>query len=131
MTFILLDNGEMAGDVNLYLHDDDAEIEVMVAEKASRRKGLARDALQLMMCYANQQIGARVFVAKILQDNVPSVRLFEGLGFSLLRKLEVFGEVHLVKDVGANSESVAETKNRWRVGRYSEDALSKMKYPVK
>ncbi len=121
----------MAGDVNLYLHDDDAEIEVMVAEKASRRKGLARDALQLMMCYANQQIGARVFVAKILQDNVPSVRLFEGLGFSLLRKLEVFGEVHLVKDVGANSESVAETKNRWRVGRYSEDALSKMKYPVK
>ena len=46
----------MAGDVNLYWNDHDdpntAEIEVMVAEKQSRRKGLAREALLLFMTYA-------------------------------------------------------------------------------
>lgn len=122
----------MAGDVNLYLHDEESEIEVMVAEKCSRRKGLARDALNLMMCYANEGLGnhVRVFVAKILQDNTASVRLFESLGFKLLRKVEVFGEVHLIKDVGANGEGVLDTRNRWHVGKYSDDLLSKIEYPV-
>lgn len=46
----------MAGDVNLYFNDLDddpsvAEIEVMVAEAASRRKGLAIHALAAIMLY--------------------------------------------------------------------------------
>lgn len=46
----------MAGDVNLFLNDPDddlsvAEIEVMVAEAGSRRKGLGREAVRMMMAY--------------------------------------------------------------------------------
>ena len=47
----------MVGDVNLFLSIDDetgsksAEIEVMVAEPAARRSGIATEAVQLMMGY--------------------------------------------------------------------------------
>lgn len=55
----------MAGDVNLYLNDPDdrsiAEIEVMVANAASRRKGIAREALQLMMAFGVQRLGITRF----------------------------------------------------------------------
>lgn len=67
-TFILLDpalpdtagtghhGGGMVGDVNLFLNDADeptqAEIEIMIAEKGSRRKGLAQEAVTLFMAYA-------------------------------------------------------------------------------
>ena len=50
----------MVGDVNLYWNDYDepntAEIEVMVAEKQSRRKGLAQEALTLFMAYATTEL---------------------------------------------------------------------------
>ena len=46
----------MAGDVNLFLNDPEdrhsAEIEVMIAEPLSRGKGLAYEALVLLMLYA-------------------------------------------------------------------------------
>ena len=45
-----------AGDVNIFLNDPDdsaaAELEIMVAERRSRRRGIAREALGLMMRYA-------------------------------------------------------------------------------
>lgn len=46
----------MAGDVNLFLNDPDddrsvAEIEVMIAEAGSRRTGLGKEAVRLMMAY--------------------------------------------------------------------------------
>jgi hypothetical protein len=44
--------------VNLYLNDPDdphtGEIEVMVAEESSRRKGIAGEAVMLMSAYAVQ-----------------------------------------------------------------------------
>ncbi len=55
----------MSGDVNLYFNDPDdravAEIEVMVAEPRSRRKGIAREALQLMMAFAVARLGVTRF----------------------------------------------------------------------
>jgi hypothetical protein len=54
----------MAGDVNLYWNDHDdpntAEIEVMVAEGRSRRKGLAAEALTLFMGYAVTELVRRI-----------------------------------------------------------------------
>lgn len=38
-----------------------AEVEVMVAEAGSRRKGIAREAVTLMMAFAAQRLRARVF----------------------------------------------------------------------
>ncbi|CAK0847546.1 unnamed protein product [Prorocentrum cordatum] len=65
----------------------------MVAEPASRRRGLAREALSLMMGYCARELSTASFVAKIKDHNGPSIALFEGLGFQLLRAVPVFGEV--------------------------------------
>ncbi|KAG2499865.1 hypothetical protein HYH03_002156 [Edaphochlamys debaryana] len=113
LTFIVLDptlpdtpgagshGGAMAGDVNLFFTLDEeeggrqaAEIEVMVAEKASRGKGIAKEALRLLMAYAHKELGVKRFVAKIHEVNEPSRKLFEGLGYVEFKRVPVFGEVH-------------------------------------
>lgn len=105
LTFILLDKslpdtpgvsttgGAMAGDVNVFFRDDidGAEIEVMVAEPASRRKGIAQEALELMMRFAAEEYGVGRFVAKIIKQNESSLRLFrEKLGFTDVEYISVF-----------------------------------------
>lgn len=74
----------MAGDVNIYINefDDHPEIEVMIAEPSSRRKGLAKEALQVMMRYAIENLHHRAFLAKILDHNTPSLSLFRSLGYT-------------------------------------------------
>lgn len=70
----------MAGDVNMFFHDDEdrgsAEINVMIAASESRRRGLAREALCLMMDFAVKHLSASKFVAKISDSNEPSLNLF-------------------------------------------------------
>lgn len=50
----------MVGDVNLYWNDYDepntAEIEIMVAEQQSRRKGIAHEALTIFMAHAAREL---------------------------------------------------------------------------
>ena len=64
----------MAGDVNLFLNNCDdkgvAEIEVMIAESSCRNKGLAKEALMLMMAYGQAKLGIWRYFAKI--DYIPS-----------------------------------------------------------
>ena len=101
-TFIILDrsrDGCMCGDINLFFNDHDdprgtVEIDVMVAEEASRRKGIAREAVQMIASYANSELGVKRFVAKILEKNAPSIALFQKMGFRLFKKLEWANEIH-------------------------------------
>lgn len=115
-TFILIDKtlmspdlqhqdlNAMCGDVNIYLNDHEsrsvAEIEVMVAEVGSRKKGIAREAVEIMMAYAAQDLNVTTFVAKILETNEPSIRLFEALGYCLTKRVQAFKEVHLQRNAG-------------------------------
>jgi RimJ/RimL family protein N-acetyltransferase len=88
----------MAGDVNLYWNDDDAaavEIEVMVAEAASRRRGVAREALGMLQAHAVARLGVRLFRAKIGFDNAASLALFAALGYREVSRSEVFREATL------------------------------------
>lgn len=106
LTFILLDLGredgdlgQMCGDVNLFLNDHDdrtrGELELMIAEPASRRKGIGMEALGLFMAYCAVEIGIRTFRVQIGEDNGPSIGLFKKLGFIEVGRSEFFKEVHL------------------------------------
>jgi RimJ/RimL family protein N-acetyltransferase len=66
----------------------------MVAERDSRRKGVASEALKLMMLLAIDQFGTSRFTAKIVDDNLPSIKLFEKQGFVKAKDVACFSEVH-------------------------------------
>ena len=73
-----------------------AEVEIMVAETAQRRRGLGREASLLFLQYVASHV-PRVcaFCAKIGEDNEPSLRLFEQLGFREHKRLTAFKQVEL------------------------------------
>jgi len=73
-----------------------AEVSVMVAEVRARRRGLAGAAVAAALRFAMERRGVRAAVAKISDDNAPSLALFAKLGFVEARRLPAFGEVHLV-----------------------------------
>ncbi|KAK0200027.1 GNAT domain-containing protein [Desarmillaria ectypa] len=112
----------MAGDVNMFLNGapenrDEfmAELEIMIAEPEYRRGGLALEALQLMLQYATANnflperspvpaafpkpsllpVPPSSLVARIGDTNLPSIRLFEKLGFKITKRIEVFSEVEM------------------------------------
>ena len=76
-----------------------AEIDVMVAEHRHRRRGFASEAVRLLMETVRVQLGVRVVRAKVKLDNEPSLKLFAGLGFREEARVEVFNEVHLVREL--------------------------------
>jgi RimJ/RimL family protein N-acetyltransferase len=88
----------MIGDCNLFVspfsEGDESEVEVMIAEKWARERGFGQEALSLLVLYAANALGRQKFVAKILKSNEPSRRLFEKLGFSLFKEVNVFDELH-------------------------------------
>jgi hypothetical protein len=82
--------------VNLFLNDADdaaaAEIEVMVAVQSARRRGVAREALELLQAWAAGALHLRRFVAKVGHANAPSAALFRKLGYTLVSSSAVFEE---------------------------------------
>lgn len=110
----IANGGAMAGDVNMFFNANtgdaancsttdnegacrgryaEGEIEIMIAEVESRRRGLAKEALTMMMDYCTRELGTTAFVAKIKDHNDASVALFSRLGFMFEKKVPVFGEV--------------------------------------
>jgi RimJ/RimL family protein N-acetyltransferase len=96
----------MVGDVNVFysVNEDNTvdysrgEIEVMIAEESVRRRGVAKEAVELMMRYAHDNLGTSEFEAKILEHNEGSIKLFtEKLGFEFVKRNLVFKEIVLVK----------------------------------
>ncbi|KAG8717109.1 hypothetical protein FRC08_008187 [Ceratobasidium sp. 394] len=99
----------MVGDVNLFLKDaeaengvvkKDAEVEVMIAEKEYRRKGLAQETLGLFLNYVTQErqglaLSPYQLVVRIGSSNTPSRTLFERLGFVVSKEVAVFNEVEM------------------------------------
>lgn len=97
----------MVGDTNLFLRTDEndqtegisqqivAEAEIMIASPEARGKGYGREAMLLMLKYAQEHIPITKFEAKIDMDNAISLRLFESFQFNEVRRVEVFHEVTL------------------------------------
>lgn len=115
LTFILMEDDIMIGDVNICLLDNDddsdgdserrqAEVDVMIAEANCRRKGYAQLAVLTIMAYLvlHLRVSIKAFVAKILQHNQASIRLFmKRLEFQVLKRVDVFNEIHLILQVDA------------------------------
>lgn len=122
----------MVGDVNFFLHkydrgDDDGaapadgkgwltgEIDIMIADPDSRRKGMGRNAVCALLAYVQVQLGyileeyvmnsgesgaaLRNFMVKVKASNTASRALFEGIGFRAQGGPDYFGEVKLVMDL--------------------------------
>uniref|UniRef100_A0A1I8INA9 N-acetyltransferase domain-containing protein n=2 Tax=Macrostomum lignano TaxID=282301 RepID=A0A1I8INA9_9PLAT len=70
------------------------ELEVMIAEPAYRGRGLGREAVQCLIAYLSEALGAQPgqLLAKIGDDNLASQRLFTGPGlrFQLADRQPVF-----------------------------------------
>ena len=138
-TFIILAGGRgyegdeieeerMVGDVNLFLHDRDdptnAEIEIMVAEPKWRRKGLAKEALHIMMGYALKNLNITRFFAKIGTKNTASLSLFQGLGYTEVNYVEAFEEHELALHCKPGSDD----DTRDRVMALVQEALEEVDY---
>ncbi|KAF9431246.1 N-acetyltransferase 9 [Podila epigama] len=95
---------EMVGDVNLFFNDHDdphsAEIEIMIAEPAYRRKGMGLEAIRMMITYAYQSLGTKRITAKISTENKSSIQLFlTRLGFVQISYSQIFEEVTLERNL--------------------------------
>ncbi|XP_069510964.1 alpha/beta-tubulin-N-acetyltransferase 9 isoform X2 [Ambystoma mexicanum] len=108
-TFIIMDSKRwadaactddcMVGDVNLFLTDPEdptlGEIEVMIAEPCYRGKGFGKEATLMMLSYGVKSLGISKFEAKIGQENVTSIGMFQKLHFQEVSTSSVFQEVTL------------------------------------
>lgn len=54
---------------------------VIIKEERDRGKGYAREAITLCLQYAKLHLGLHQIFAHIVEDNIPSIHLFESLGF--------------------------------------------------
>ncbi|EDX15139.1 N-acetyltransferase 9-like protein [Drosophila simulans] len=117
LTFIVLDAeaysrdqdeiAAMVGDTNLFLHQDPdsqqptAEAEIMIAEPDARGKGFGREAMLLMLKYAQSQPQLKLdkFEVKIDMDNAASLHLFKSFMFVETRRVEIFHEVTLERPI--------------------------------
>ena len=75
----------------------------MIAERQSRRKGIAEEALSLFKDYMQSNVkDLRVLVAKIQMKNIASIKLFEKMGFTEFKRVECFEEIHYVLKIDPN-----------------------------
>ena len=73
--------GERLGCVDLTEYDGKkAFVSILIFDLGNRRKGFAENALRLMIDYA-KSLGLQTLCANILPENLPSISLFEKVGF--------------------------------------------------
>lgn len=104
----LADTGEVAGTIDLIdfspLHGR-AEVGIAILEKY-RRKGYAKEALELLCTYAFRQLHLHQVYAYVSADNTISLSLFTACGFSekarlrqWLRKENGYSDVFLMQKI--------------------------------
>ncbi|CAJ1964790.1 unnamed protein product [Sphenostylis stenocarpa] len=92
-------NEAMVGDVNIFMNDLDdshvAEVEIMIAEPKSRRKGLGKESALMMISFGIENLGINIFRVKIGESNGASLDMFQKLGFVQTSYSSIFKEVTL------------------------------------
>ena len=74
-------DGERLGALDLTEYDGEkAFVSILIFDLDNRRKGFAENALQLLIGYA-KTLGLQTLYANVLPENLPSISLFEKVGF--------------------------------------------------
>ncbi len=85
----------IVGDVNLFTPKKGVfEINIMIAEKSMRKKGVASAAFKMAADYA-RSIGKELIIAKINSSNEASLKFFEKLGFERVKEIPAFQQVEM------------------------------------
>ena len=132
----------MIGDINLFLSEEDedeadglrhvniqedvgskskvilsqAELDLMIAKKSHRHKGLGVELALTMMRYGASALGIRRFFVKIKDTNDSSLRLFrDKLGFKQCAYAECFGEYELECKCESALDMVRQIEDKWRL----------------
>eukprot|EP01053_Blabericola_migrator_P008624 Blabericola_migrator_1__8623@NODE_4518_length_1111_cov_226_913793_g2369_i1_p1_GENE_NODE_4518_length_1111_cov_226_913793_g2369_i1NODE_4518_length_1111_cov_226_913793_g2369_i1_p1_ORF_typecomplete_len131_score16_50Acetyltransf_3/PF13302_7/4_1e19Acetyltransf_4/PF13420_7/3_2e08Acetyltransf_10/PF13673_7/3_2e06Acetyltransf_1/PF00583_25/3_5e06Acetyltransf_8/PF13523_6/3_3e06FR47/PF08445_10/6_7e06Acetyltransf_7/PF13508_7/0_0078_NODE_4518_length_1111_cov_226_913793_g2369_i1594986 len=97
------ETGDVVGDIGLFFFPNyevpgtieysKGEISMMIAEKSARSKGLGCEAFHLMTKWSQDCKGTKTIIAKIKDDNLPSIKFFTSLGFVEESRSTVFEEV--------------------------------------
>jgi diamine N-acetyltransferase len=61
-----------------------AGLGILIYEKDDRRKGLAAEALKIIMEYAFNELGIFQLYANVAESNHPSIELFKKMGFEIV-----------------------------------------------
>ena len=61
---------------------DMGEFNVMIADKKDRRKGYGYYSVLLVLMWCNRYLKLKDFFVKINKDNIPSIKMFEKIGFT-------------------------------------------------
>ena len=83
--FMKVCNPEFVGTCTLRLHPyhGTAEVGIMIGELNSQGKGVAKNALELVLYYAKHNLRLRKVTSKIYSSNFASINLFKKLDFKL------------------------------------------------
>ncbi|KAK5575140.1 hypothetical protein RB653_010396 [Dictyostelium firmibasis] len=106
----------MIGDVNIFFNEYEdiegtGELEVMIAEPTSRRKGLAREAISILMGYGVEKLSTKKYIVKIGESNQPSIQMFNSMNFKQIGDVNVFKEILLEFENGDNNTNLLNLKN--------------------
>ncbi|KAN0026263.1 hypothetical protein ACTFIV_007247 [Dictyostelium citrinum] len=105
----------MIGDVNIFFNEYEdegtGELEVMIAESKSRRKGLAREAISIIMGYGVENLSTKKYIVKIGESNQPSIQMFKSMNFKQIGDANVFKEILLEFQNGDNNINLLNLKN--------------------
>lgn len=140
INFINANLHAMIGDINLFLCNEEthnnydtnddidtkqsdssetkfrqAELDIMIAVKDWRGKGIGKEAVCMMMLYGAKNLGIRRFIVKVNEDNVSSRALFERkLNFKECNYVKCFQEYELEFKHRSAKDAVTVIKDMFR-----------------
>jgi RimJ/RimL family protein N-acetyltransferase len=94
--FAILADGVYVGNIYLTdIHKAVGEYHIFIGEKSYWGKGIAREASNLLISYAQDQLHLKAIELGVKEDNVAAFRLYKSLGFKLIGEDKGFTRMRL------------------------------------